>query len=159
MKSGQMLRLKITSTDLDVLRRFRAIMGFGSISGPYKDPKHPTYKPKWHFDIGGGKKAYAAIVALWPYLGNRRRAKAEEAIRFFAAQTNGPKKLNECARGHAFSAENTGHWKRGRYCKECKRLRNADRYNEAHPLRKRGYYKKRTLNVPQHILGSPIGDH
>jgi hypothetical protein len=145
--SGRQIRLRITSTDVDVLEKFRSIIGMGSISGPFADKKHPTYKPKWYFDMGGGKRVYAALVAFWPHLCARRRARAEEAIAFFASQGRGPKKLMVCGRGHEFTPGNTGFWVRGRFCKECKRLRNADRYNKLHPLRKRGYYKKKN-NVP-----------
>ena len=157
--SGRQIRLKVSNTDIDVLRKFHSIMGLGSICGPYLNKKHPTYKPKWYFDMGGGKKAYAALVALWPHLGERRRAKAKEAVAFFAAQTHGPKRLTHCARGHEFTEANTAYWGRGRFCRECKRLRGADRYDKAHPLRKRGYYKKKK-NVPLELCqSSDRADH
>jgi hypothetical protein len=69
--------LKISMTDEDVLRKFHAIVGLGTICGPYR---RLDYKPQWQWACAGGKQVQALLAAFWCFLGDRRKSKAVEAI-------------------------------------------------------------------------------
>ncbi len=68
--------LYIDMTDEDVLRRVVAIFG-GNVTGP-------TYragcKPVYHWRLDEVKPVQAILRRMWPYLGERRRARAAEMI-------------------------------------------------------------------------------
>jgi hypothetical protein len=64
--------LHVDMCDEDVLRRFAAIFG-GNVTGPtYREGCTPIY----HWRLSGIKPAQAALRLMWPYLGERRRARA-----------------------------------------------------------------------------------
>jgi hypothetical protein len=68
------------STDEDVLRRFQAVVG-GTLNGPYQ-PKdtRSRRKPYWCWQLAGRSKIERLLGQLWPYLGERRRARATEVL-------------------------------------------------------------------------------
>lgn len=84
-KRQHTLYLSMGSADQDVLNRFALVVG-GHIRGPYrgqgsKTPEH--YKPIYQWQIAGFHAACAILKAFWPYLGERRKAKATEAVNAF----------------------------------------------------------------------------
>lgn len=72
------VQLSITSTDLDVLRRFRKVAGAGQVYGPYREgTKHrPQYSWRAHgFDL------LSRLYDEWKaHLGKRRRERFEEVL-------------------------------------------------------------------------------
>lgn len=68
----------VRNTDEDTLRRFHHIVGCGSVK-PYK-PQKEGYKPFWQWGIKGYSTTKRLISLLYPWLGNRRRARAEELL-------------------------------------------------------------------------------
>ena len=74
-----------TYTDLDVLQRFKDIIGFGKITGPYQryGPDGSPYKTSWSWKADSFEEAQATIALLWPWLGKRRREKAKECLALF----------------------------------------------------------------------------
>ena len=64
-------------TDEDVVRRFASIIGEGRVSKAI--PGFPR-KPIWLWRLGTKAKVSALIELLYPYLGERRRAKADEIL-------------------------------------------------------------------------------
>ena len=70
------LRLALGSTDEDVVRRFHAAVGVGSVGGPY-GPYVEGRKPHWQWH-SACRKANQALDLLLPHLGERRVARAEE---------------------------------------------------------------------------------
>lgn len=87
--------LNLSSTDLDVIERVHRIIGLGHITGPYR-PKGST-KPVWAWRITKQWHTYAALVALYPWLGERRRARAQECMEALAS-----KPVKHCERGHTW---------------------------------------------------------
>lgn len=67
------VHLALSTTDEDVVRRFHAAVGLGTINGPYQG----TNKRYWQWRVTG-TKARVVLERLLPYLGERRTAKAEE---------------------------------------------------------------------------------
>jgi len=73
--------LKLGMTDEDVLRRFHDIIGIGTICGPYR---RGSYKPHWIWCGAGSENVQAILAAFWPFLGERRKARAVETMKRIA---------------------------------------------------------------------------
>jgi hypothetical protein len=65
-------------TDLDVLERFHCLFG-GNLNGPYQK-QHDGTKPIWAWSATGFEPTQALLAMFWPWLGERRRAKAAEDL-------------------------------------------------------------------------------
>ena len=78
VKSRREVRLRMVSTDLDVLERFREIVGYGSISERKKREEH--HKPAWEWYSKGRLKIIATLSLWLPHFSKRRAAKAREAL-------------------------------------------------------------------------------
>lgn len=72
------LRIRISMTDEDTLRAFVARSGVGAVTGP-RPATGLGKKPVWDYVVTG-RKAYALLVAMLPWLGERRTAGAVEKI-------------------------------------------------------------------------------
>lgn len=85
MKGRHYLRLRMTSTDKDVLDHFREVIGCGQITqgkvSPASLARTPNPKPHWVWSLSGRLNTYAVGVALFPFLGQRRRGRFEELLR------------------------------------------------------------------------------
>jgi hypothetical protein len=68
--------LHIDMTDEDVLRRVMIIFG-GNVTGP---TYRADFKPMYHWRLSGIKPVQAVLRRMWPYLCERRRARAAEMI-------------------------------------------------------------------------------
>ncbi len=78
------VRLSLASTDIDVLRKFFHIVSVGSIAGGSKGYIRKSKdgrkrKPIWNWSVSG-IAATNLCKAMLPFLGKRRRQKANEAI-------------------------------------------------------------------------------
>lgn len=86
------LRLQFAMTDRDVLERFAALAGYGQ---PSLRP-HRNYGlgklPVWDYRIAG-VKAYALLVAMWPWLCSRRRNRIREATARWRMRKSRPWKI------------------------------------------------------------------
>ena len=124
----QTAQLQLAMTDEDVVRKFHSIVGMGHVYDPYVDRRvWPTpRKPIWRWTVGGSRKCQALLAAFWCFLGNRRRAKAEEAIRICAARNLHSAEKTKCSRGHPFTEENTYWFNRSRCCRECRKQRSRE---------------------------------
>ena len=69
----------LTTTDIDVLQKFAAVVKNGNIRGPY-NYNNPVHKPFWVWTWCGIKAIYWLRDNFEPFLGNRRRAKLEEVL-------------------------------------------------------------------------------
>jgi hypothetical protein len=65
------------------LERFRLAVGAGSIRG--RKRRSPKHAPMWIWEAWG-PAADKALDVLWPFLGETKRAQANEARRLIAAQ-------------------------------------------------------------------------
>lgn len=111
------LQLSVSSTDYDVLEMLVRLSGLGVVRGPYARP-NPKHKPWFQWTIAGSK-AYALLVAIWPWLRQRRRqAFAARLVMWrLAAAYNGEK--TTCKNGHEFTEANT-YRRRGRRFRQCR---------------------------------------
>lgn len=64
--------LGIAMTDRDVVERFCAAVGVGTVTGPWDNG--PRCKPIWRWRVGGWEKVKPLAERLEPYLGERRGA-------------------------------------------------------------------------------------
>jgi hypothetical protein len=74
-----LIRLCLQMTDRDIVERFCRIMECGRVTGEHRfgrEHHKPTYR--WH--IGNRRDVERILLALLPYLGQRRTAKANEAL-------------------------------------------------------------------------------
>ena len=71
--------LQIQMTDEDVVRRAAEVAGAGMVTGPYSS-RRENRKPQWAWRACKRGDVYALLVALWPWLRTRRRARAREAL-------------------------------------------------------------------------------
>lgn len=112
------VRLYLSSTDLDVVKRFQRILGVGSIR-PHSRPE-PQYKDLWAWQISG-KAVEAPLRALLPWLAERRTARALAALKLIPSIGVENRLKTHCPKGHPYDAVNT-RWKDGaRSCRECNR--------------------------------------
>lgn len=77
------LQLGLLMSDLDVVERWAAVFGWPhrvrAVAPRPKPDVHAT-KPLWAVYIGGHERAQAALVAMYPWLGERRKAAALKAL-------------------------------------------------------------------------------
>lgn len=72
------LRVTLKMCDRDVLERFQEYSGFHTaVGGPYP-PSGLGKKDTYSWQVSG-RKAYALLVALWPWLGVRRQTRIVHA--------------------------------------------------------------------------------
>lgn len=72
-------RLKLVMTDEDVVRKFSAIIGIGTVRESDREVKR-GYKMQWEWCIGSRAGVSAVLELLYPYLGQRRRNRADEIL-------------------------------------------------------------------------------
>ena len=61
---------RMTQVDREVLDRFQAAVGLGTVYGPY-----PKNSP-WQYAAYGFEKTQAIVAKLWSWLGSQKRAQA-----------------------------------------------------------------------------------
>lgn len=104
--------LSIFMTDEDIIRRVSDITECGSVSGPYT---YKGKKPIYRWMTSSHRDSARILCAMYPLLGERRKAKAAEAVERYKLATRGMS--SKCAKGHEFTRLN----KNGkRYCLECR---------------------------------------
>lgn len=120
------VNLVVQMSDQDVLERFFGIVDVGTLKGPYK-PKGPKadkeYKVIWKWQSNSIVNT-KTLLELWiPYLGNRRKRRAIDALLLLRAKT-GRKPRLVCFKGHPWTPYNTWTSKKTgfRTCKACRKL-------------------------------------
>lgn len=81
---GVQATAQIKMTDRDPMERFAAAIGFGTVRGPY--PGKGGRKDSYAWSAQSFEKAQATVALLWPYLGERRKARAAEVLKAGARQ-------------------------------------------------------------------------
>lgn len=126
-------QIALQMCDRDVVERFARIVGVGrEIRVERRSLRNPAHSDMWRWELTNVRDARHLIEMLVPYLGERRRAKAEEIMRATEGygQHGRSKYATHCKRGHPFDEANTGYNRfRGangkmyttRFCKTCRR--------------------------------------
>lgn len=124
--------LKLLMTDRDVVERLLSIAGAGSF---YVVQRPPPLLQAYQWQCAEADKVEELLLLWMPWLGSRRRARAEEALRVLATNMRSTKVWTHCKRGHPLSHPNLIKSSRGeRICRICHNLRNqANRRSEAQP--------------------------
>jgi hypothetical protein len=90
------IRLQLGSSDRDVVERFAAVVGCGSISYRQSLPRlSDTPKPMWIW-VAVAVKAAALLEEIFPYLGERRSERARELLEFRAEHIAHSTKERSC---------------------------------------------------------------
>jgi hypothetical protein len=119
--------LRIVGTDEDTVRKFSEIVKCGAVYGPYTvkqrrlDGAHK--KPFWSWQTGHRDHVRAVLSAMYPWLSERRRQRADEvfAVPLSSLLSNGSK--THCKNGHEFTDENTYLARSGaRHCRTCRSI-------------------------------------
>lgn len=92
--------LRLGMTDRDVVERFAQVVGFGAIH--VRPPGTNGHKAIFAWQAYGFEKAQALTAMFWPWLGERRRAKARETI-IATRATQAMGKRPCCPQGHPYS--------------------------------------------------------
>jgi len=69
-------RLKVHMTDKDTVKKFKEAVQCGNVS--FRKKATPNRKDTWLWELCNTKEIEKIIGLFWPYLGERRRAKAIE---------------------------------------------------------------------------------
>lgn len=72
-------QIQITSTDLDVLEKFRDVVGFGSLSGP-APVRSEAHRETYRWSSSAVGDVIPLMNNLLPLMGSRRRARIEEVL-------------------------------------------------------------------------------
>ncbi len=79
--AGRRFKVSIGSNDKDVLDKFAALFPVGKVRGPYKDGK--GRRVSWQYQCTIAEHVYAVVVALYPWLCSRRKARIEQFLTLF----------------------------------------------------------------------------
>ena len=133
------VRFTLAMTDRDVLERFHAIVGAGSVTGPFWYDKSTRHIWRW---CASSRPDVARLTDMFrPFLCERRLRALNEALHAFREQPPPAHKNRErthCRRGHPFSDGNTRVESTGsRRCLTCERDRERHRVRsgDTEPLR------------------------
>jgi hypothetical protein len=115
----------IKMTDRDVLERVQRAFGVGQLRGPFRRIEHAHYKPIWTWTVNRWSEIERVLRAMLPWLGERRRIKAQEMLACPAGPIGSPRK-DRCKRGHDLNdSSNVRLWRGNRHCRACQRERRA----------------------------------
>lgn len=125
-RRGRFQCAKVSMTDADVVERFNAIIGFGSLTNLRLSQKNPKWKDQRCWTVSNFEGFQAVVVMLWPWLGERRRARAIEVLQRVAQAKAADPPLRRlrtrCPSGHPYDEVNTYRDPRGsRHCRTCRR--------------------------------------
>lgn len=82
------LVLAVAITDKDVLEKFHSVVGgLGTIYGPYTAESSLGKKPRWKWTAQRFEHSQAILAMFWPWLGERRKQRATEALLAFKEQS------------------------------------------------------------------------
>lgn len=111
--------VSLVMTDEDVVRRFARILGVGNVHS-YATPPRKRY---WRWSVQSKDDVLVVLGLLFPFLGERRAARAAEVIERATKMTARNGLRTHCKRGHAFADPGVLyiHKKTGkRYCRRCR---------------------------------------
>jgi hypothetical protein len=127
-KRAMRLTLTVNQIHREVLDRFQAAVGVGTVRGPYIRKRvtsiRPNEKPYWKYSVSNIQGVRAAVDLLLPYLSSVKKKQCLETIstydlwRMDFIPSKGIKEF--CIRGHDYSniwLDKEGH----RHCMDCHR--------------------------------------
>lgn len=111
-------RAMLSMSDEDVVRRFHQTVGIGSV---HQTKRREGRKDLWTWTAAGFPSFQYIVALLWRWLGTRRRARARELLRQFAAlPARRPERL-VCKRGHDMANDTVIVRRRGSEVRQCRK--------------------------------------
>jgi LAGLIDADG-like domain len=116
LRRNRTVLLSLGMTDRDVVERFRAVLGTGQISSQPPGRNRRT-KTLWRVDVGDVAEVMRIIDLFYPYLGARRRARADEVLEVLRARIEAATQERACPNcGLRFRPPFTPNAKVTKYC-------------------------------------------
>ena len=103
--SPRACRLSLEMTDRDVVERFGRVVGVGHVSPRGLRPDRPDSRPTFVWRVSAVADVRLVLAALYPWLGERRQSRVEEALSHIA-EVVPPGERTHCVHGHPFSGAN-----------------------------------------------------
>jgi hypothetical protein len=122
MRSNGTVLVSVASTDKDVIDRFRSVVGAGRLSSQAPGRNHRN-KRLWRLDISQVDDVLRITRLLYPWLGNRRRSRADEAAAAIRTRIDAATVQRVCPNcGESFRPPFTPNAARTKYCsRQCER--------------------------------------
>jgi hypothetical protein len=130
VRSRRRVGAQLAMTDRDVVERFAAIVGLGTLHR--KEPRRSHWQHQYVWQTQSAQPVRDLIARFWPYLGERRRARARAVLAHARDNKGLEAARTHCPAGHPYDVANTCLTRSGK--RECRTCRNA---------RKRRYYRRR----------------
>jgi hypothetical protein len=133
--SGRLIgapRMSLGMTDEDVVQCFHVVVGCGKLR--HQDPHGLGNKDLTVWAVQRFEHVQALVAMFWPWLGERRRARAVECLTTAKERHNAHYKPTHCQRGHPFDEANTLYQQKGwRLCRTCDRVNKRLAWRRKHP--------------------------
>lgn len=134
VRAGDKVSLSLSTTDLDVLERFRAIIGAGSLSSQAPG-RNGRNKRLWRVVVHEASDIFRIVALFYDRLGDRRRQRADHVLAILEqriAEATFERSCPNC--GGVFRPPFTSNAKATIYCsRRCERRhRVRQRYGPAH---------------------------
>jgi hypothetical protein len=126
--------LTLSSTDRDVIERFQRVVRAGVLRKKSGRTRPAHYKTLWEWRVQQVSEVERILALFDPYLGKRRKAKAEKALFEVTVLPRGQRQRlkTHCKNGHKYTSENTYVTPKGtRQCRTCQRDRARERKGKA----------------------------
>jgi hypothetical protein len=129
-RNGRSVALSVVSTDEDIIYRIHNIMNVGTTGGPYIRKSYgivnDKWKPSWHWRVNHARDVVTVLEKFMPYFGKRRKAKAQEAIKYLKERGIDYIPKPACLNGHLFNETNTRYnkAKNGKITRTCRKCHN-----------------------------------
>lgn len=101
-KGGRRVNLALASTDLDVVARFCAIVGAGSVGTKSRRNMAAHHKTQYQWMLGNNAEVVRVLTLLRPWLGDRRGERADQALDLLRYTRV------HCAKGHPKPLDSKG---------------------------------------------------
>jgi hypothetical protein len=96
-------QIRLAMTDRDMVERFAQVVRVGALHRPRRG--RPNEKIIYGWAAYGFENVQQVIAMFWPWLGQRRRARAREVL-LATRQTQARGKRPLCPQGHAYEGAN-----------------------------------------------------
>jgi hypothetical protein len=83
LHDGRRCRAQLAMTDRDIVERFHAVMGFGTIRD--KASTNPRHRHQWMWAANSRAEFERTVTLFRPWLGERRLARAQEILEHLVA--------------------------------------------------------------------------
>lgn len=122
LRANGTVLVSVASTDRDVIDRFRRVIGTGRVSSQPAG-RNNRRKRLWRVDVIQVDEVFRVTRMLYPWLGERRRSRADEAVATIQRRIDAATAARTCPNcGESFRPAFTPNAARTKYCsRRCER--------------------------------------